>query len=539
MMQKHLTFRIAFFAVVVILWEAVPKVEATPMRLIGVLRGTYTGNEIGRACEGLGDINKDGYADFLVSERGPGLLHLYWGGPHPFNNPPAYIWTNHNNLYFCPVNVGDVNCDSINDFIAAFDYSDSVKLFTGMWELDTASLVLFADSSPGSDHWLYEIAGGGDNNDDGKPEFWIYRDDNYNQDTIRGYIGCDWFDAIPDVLIHRPPNPQFNFMMGEGFCNTCDPNGDGIPDIIWGEYDGTESTPGRACIVWGREQLPQSPDLVFYGDPEDVRSYLFGVDIACLGDISGDGIDDLWVHRFGRGYIYFGGQPFDTIPDVVVDYWRAYWVENVGDINNDGWNDVILVDPNFPASSISFLYCGPGMDTLIDVMYSETDYRSALLKMGITSAVTRLGTSFSRAGDVDGDGIDDILIGSFTFDADWLNHGILFVQAGWNGNPTDVGDEDENVQPSSYSLGQNRPNPFNSGTTIEFSLPKSGYVQLRIYNLLGELVCEPVHESLPAGEHRFSWDGKDTAGRPTPTGVYLYKLSTKDCIETKKMILLK
>jgi flagellar hook assembly protein FlgD len=70
-------------------------------------------------------------------------------------------------------------------------------------------------------------------------------------------------------------------------------------------------------------------------------------------------------------------------------------------------------------------------------------------------------------------------------------------------------------------------------------LPKSGNVQLRIYNLLGELVCEPVHEFLPAGEHRFSWDGKDSAGRPTPTGVYLYKLTTKDYIETKKMILLK
>jgi len=93
--------------------------------------------------------------------------------------------------------------------------------------------------------------------------------------------------------------------------------------------------------------------------------------------------------------------------------------------------------------------------------------------------------------------------------------------------------------PGNIILHQNRPNPFNMGTTIAFSLPRAGYAELKIFNLLGEVVAAPVARYLSAGEHRVVWDGKDMAGNPTATGVYIYLLKSEGYSSAKKMILLK
>ncbi len=67
-----------------------------------------------------------------------------------------------------------------------------------------------------------------------------------------------------------------------------------------------------------------------------------------------------------------------------------------------------------------------------------------------------------------------------------------------------------------YQLFQNYPNPFNPTTTIEFALPKSAFVTLKVYNLLGEEVATLIAEQRAAGIHKFNWDAKGLAG-----GVYL------------------
>jgi len=96
--------------------------------------------------------------------------------------------------------------------------------------------------------------------------------------------------------------------------------------------------------------------------------------------------------------------------------------------------------------------------------------------------------------------------------------------------------------PQEYSLSQNYPNPFNPSTTIEFALPKSAFVTLKVYNLLGEEVATLVAEQRSAGIHRLNWDARGLA-----TGVYLYRLkagdpsnnSGQDFVQTKKLILLR
>ncbi len=88
--------------------------------------------------------------------------------------------------------------------------------------------------------------------------------------------------------------------------------------------------------------------------------------------------------------------------------------------------------------------------------------------------------------------------------------------------------------PQESALGQNYPNPFNPSTTIRFDLPKSGYVKLAVYNLLGQEIETLVNEKLLAGEFQVNWNAKGH-----PSGVYFYRLQGDDFVLSKKAILLK
>jgi hypothetical protein len=512
---------------------------ATPMRLIGALRGDSAGNELGATCEGIGDVNHDGYNDFLITGRFLHEMRLYLGGPHPLDNPPVVVWKGlplFSNTYgFKPINVGDVDCDGVNDIICGFGpyNTDTLKLITGLKNLNTGTQrVLHADMNG----FTIRICGGGDNNADGRPESWIYWATSVDT-IIHGYSGCDLLDTIPHYQLMLSWAPGINYRgLSRKILSNCDLNGDGIPEIIYGQPSNDPTLSGRICIHWGGSDLSTRPDLVFYAPLLNPGGYQFGSDIACLGDISGDGIDDLWVSQGGRNFIYFGGRPFDTIPDVGVDWPYMYAdVENVGDINHDGWNDVALFMPTYLIDRVSYIYCYPGMDTLVDVVYNEDDFYYAYPH----GSVCCVGIDHSWAGDIDGDGIDDVLLSGRYADDDMHDYGFFFIQAGWNGIPVDVTDGENLHTIPNLMLAQNRPNPFNSGTTIEFSLPRAGYTELKIYNLLGQLVASPVQQNLSAGEHRALWDGKDQSGSPTPTGVYLYKITSGPYTSTKKMVLLK
>jgi len=90
--------------------------------------------------------------------------------------------------------------------------------------------------------------------------------------------------------------------------------------------------------------------------------------------------------------------------------------------------------------------------------------------------------------------------------------------------------------PAYPSLGQNYPNPFNPSTTISFSLPSRAEVRLSIFTVTGQLVSRLAEGTYPAGTHTLTWDGRNRDGRLVSSGVYLYRLETADCVETRKMI---
>ena len=93
--------------------------------------------------------------------------------------------------------------------------------------------------------------------------------------------------------------------------------------------------------------------------------------------------------------------------------------------------------------------------------------------------------------------------------------------------------------PTSFSLEQNYPNPFNPTTEIAFALPTDSYVELNVFNILGQKVTTLVAGDKPAGNHVFTWDGTDSDGGSVASGIYFYRISADNFTAAKKMMLLK
>lgn len=89
----------------------------------------------------------------------------------------------------------------------------------------------------------------------------------------------------------------------------------------------------------------------------------------------------------------------------------------------------------------------------------------------------------------------------------------------------------------SVRLWPNHPNPFQPKTTIQFDLTSTGPVKLQVFDLDGSLVSTLIDAELTAGRHGAQWIGKDRAGRMVSSGVYLYRLTTPDLVQTGKMTL--
>ncbi len=97
----------------------------------------------------------------------------------------------------------------------------------------------------------------------------------------------------------------------------------------------------------------------------------------------------------------------------------------------------------------------------------------------------------------------------------------------------DADDVDLNL-PQEYTLEQNYPNPFNPLTTISFGIPESGMTSLRVYNIIGQEIAVLLNEDTPAGIYNIQFDATDMT-----SGLYLYRLQSKDFISIKKMLLIK
>lgn len=321
---------------------------------------------------------------------------------------------------FCLASAGDVNNDGFDDIVVgatmvlwagATDTSyGHAYIYYGGDPMDTTIDVRLAGEHF-NDAYAGVVAGLGDINCDGYDDVGVSAVNCKGIDTcgrVYVYYGGDPMDSIPDIIFKGVKGDAF----GTGLA-ASDVNGDSWPDVVVGERYG-HGDDGRVYVYYGGPLLDTIPDVIITGHNWEC----FGTTVGGGGDLNSDGYDDIVVGapdndeaygNAGKVYVFFGGDPMDTIPDAWV-HGEGAW-DLLGEFNCDimrMYNDydwVITSTRYYLGSSygrgkVYILYGGNPMDTLVDVwMIGATDTSS-------------LGNWCASAGDVNGDGYDDAIAGA-------------------------------------------------------------------------------------------------------------------------------
>jgi hypothetical protein len=116
---------------------------------------------------------------------------------------------------------------------------------------------------------------------------------------------------------------------------------------------------------------------------------------------------------------------------------------------------------------------------------------------------------------------------------------ILDIQKLTFSNITAVGNERLATVIKTFALLQNYPNPFNPNTTIEYQLPKTGNVEIKIFSINGQLVKTLESSHQIAGTHSVVWDGRNNGGQTVASGLYIYQVAFENSVLAKKMMFVK
>jgi aminopeptidase N len=202
--------------------------------------------------------------------------------------------------------------------------------------------------------------------------------------------------------------------------------------------------------------------------------------------------------------------------------------ESISNMNLDWFFLEWIYDIRFPKLEYSWISLIGAYNYEVRLMITQVQEDGPLFRMPIDVRLVGSTTSSDTMVWI------DTLSQSFTFKTDFEVLDLLLDPDEWVLKDTLLvpWKPDEIIE--KFDLLQNFPNPFNLTTNIEFSIPNSEYVTLKIYNTLGQEVTTLVSDQLTSGNYKFPWDASGFA-----SGVYLYRLQAGDHVETRKMVLMR
>lgn len=514
--------RFFFFAILCFLLLQVvspgPQSSELPLILHCQKNGLVDGDHFGWPLSSIGDVNGDGKADFIVGapDAQPSLGFIFAGSAYIYSGADCSLLyqkngdSSYDSFGSSVAGAGDVNGDGTPDFIIAG--GGSAYVYSGT----TGNLIYQKDSTGGP------VAGIGDLNGDNHSDF-----------IVGGFNSVFVYSGATGALLYQKDADSTDFNYGFSVAGAGDVNGDSIPDFIVGSIGGLPDSlgflSGGVVYVYSGASGAVLHKMTHY--------YGFGFSVSSIGDINLDGKDDFIVGNpwgplsppvTGSVFVFSGatGSLLCQKDGAFGDDWFGASVSSAGDVNGDGIPDFIVGAPFVDSGGLS--------DVGEVYIYSGTNC-GLLWKRKGSDSLDNLG-SVSYAGDLNGDGKTGIIIGAPGADPSGLTDaGSVYV---YDPVITDV-QEDKSNRPMKFGLSQNYPNPFNPITTIQFFLIKSQRITLEIFNVAGQRVKTLLEGEQSAGAHTFGWNGTDEKGNILSSGVYFYHLKGEGFSETKKMIFLK
>ena len=444
------------------------------------------------AAASAGDVNHDGYDDIITGDANhddpDGIAYIYFGARK------TQLDTNADIILSCPTDgldfgarvacAGDVNNDGYDDVIVGTEMlflndfeENEVHLFLGGNPMNNTADAVF--SGGGSTYFNISISGAGDINNDNYDDIIIGQSDyGGSQGAVFIYYGSESVDEDYDLILTGEGK---NNNLGYSVACAGDVNNDGYDDVIVSakNYD---SSRGRIYLYYGSSTtMDNTADILFTGT---VSGGNFGYSISSAGDVNNDHYDDIIIgaqnedNGTGRAYIYFGSANMDTNPDVILSGENendkfGCSVSSAGDVNKDGYDDVIV-----GANRISFTL---GMESVayIGMAYvylggspMNNDYE-ARLSPKEWSGQQFFGTSVAGAGDVNGDGYDDVIVGEPGYDpySDGLSSDNLGRAYIYYGNSGAGFNDDEDV----VFVGETNFSSFGSSVSTAGDFNQDGY----------------------------------------------------------------
>jgi len=444
----------------------IPSSRVSPVDEVAdlVIEGNIPLLHLGYFLPDAGDVNGDGYSDLVLSADGysspqtnEGAVFIYHGAADMLADESDGQYDAQqlgSSLGWTCASAGDVNGDGRADLVAGAPWYDIGGQFVGRVHVFHGSSGPFlsspdwtAEGSSASDRIGWWQASAGDVNGDGFGDLVVGVPNHSNGQSNEGRV-----DVYHGSSSGLPSEPDWSFesdLVDAGFggqvASAGDVNGDGYGDLIVGArgYTNGESSEGRAYVFFGSPHgLSETPGWTFESD--FVNAGLGGA-VAGAGDVNGDGFADIIVgapgyanghYEEGAAYGFQGSATgLPEVPNWFIEtnrQWTGYGfsVAAIGDVNGDGYGDVIVGAPrdSNPESSEgrAYIYHGSssGLSTIADRVLERNQASSAF------------GWAVAGAGDVNGDGFADVVVGAPDYPSGALQLGRaeLFL-----GSPVGVG----------------------------------------------------------------------------------------------------